>query len=62
MECESCIFCTLGQGAELGMQVKCCIKGCRSSMHPICAYINGCLFDVKKIIRDKKIEVNICCK
>lgn len=48
LECGPCIFCLGSSGAEIGMQFKCSVEGCKSSMHPICAYINGCEFSVKK--------------
>lgn len=62
LECGPCIFCLGSSGSEMGMQFKCYVEGCESSMHPICAYINGCEFSIKKSMGEKKLLVNILCK
>jgi len=42
------------------MKFNCCFDGCDKYYHPICAYLNGCVFDV---IRKKSgIEVNVSCR
>lgn len=55
LECGSCIFCLGSSGGDMGMRFKCGVEGCESSMHPICAYINGSKFFVKKSSDEKKL-------
>jgi hypothetical protein len=62
MNCNSCIFCSPSQGADSGMQFKCSFNNCNESMHPICAYINGCKFEVKKNLKEKSLDVKVFCK
>lgn len=40
-----------------GMQFKCSDVLCAKSYHPICAYLNGCIFKI--IRRDTGIEVKV---
>ena len=57
---EECNFCRKSSGGSLGMQLSCSYEGCDTSMHPICAYLNGCLINVKK--DHKKLIVEAYCK
>jgi hypothetical protein len=32
----------------LGMQFICSFPSCKKSFHPICAYLYGCIFNIKR--------------
>lgn len=46
----------------MGIRMKCGFAGCDSSSHPICAYINGCKFWVRRDSIKKKLDISYHCK
>lgn len=55
----SCEFCY----AINGIKYECCYPGCNRSFHPICAYLNGCLFFIERKFNchpdlDVKVQCN----
>lgn len=53
-----CDFCL--KNSHKGMKFKCSFDDCEKYFHPICAYLNGCVFDVTR--KKYGIEVKISCR
>ena len=59
---QECEFCCNTPGAETGIRMRCCFAGCNNSAHPICAYINGCKFWIKRDNKNEKLITSYYCK
>lgn len=59
MEQDNCEFCL--KWCFTGMKFKCSYPLCTKSFHPICAYLNGCLFDISRK-KEGGINVKVQCR
>lgn len=55
--CEYCI-----KNSYSGMKFKCSYTFCAKAFHPICAYLNGCVFQMKRKLESGGISVNVQCR
>ena len=55
---ENCYYCA----SPNGLKLDCYCLGCSKSFHPICAYLNGCLFEIKRGNPPRNLDVKVFCK
>jgi len=48
--------------SQIGIKMECSYPNCKNSAHPICAYTNGCKFNIKREENGQNIKVNYECK
>ena len=48
--------------SQIGIKMECSYPNCKNSAHPICAYTNGCKFNIKRRDNSQTIKAEYECK